>query len=504
MPHALIRSVDGQSMVSAAWRSRRGSISVAFAVAATALLGMAALATEGGLWLTNRRNAQNAADAGAYAAIVSLSLRGATDAVTAGTQVATRNGFTTTTNFTSAGDTRVTVQTGLWLNNSFTTPTPNGSSANAARVEIQQIQRIGLARMISTTVPIAWGGAIAVIESGGPACTLSIPPPSPSTQTRGQTEIGGSTTVNAPNCLIASNFLGSKSINIHGVSGSDVTVGGLRASGQCYGCGDVSALGGYVSGAPVTPDPYASVNGWSMPSFNGSTCVAPVYLNAAGQSVNRSQAVTIVPTAYRANGTNTYTANGTTYSVSRNTPVATCGNDVPSIGNGQTMRLQPGTYFFSNGNLDMTTGGTITCDGCSAGSAGVTLVFTGSSASNVGTLRITGGNFTLIAPGTGYGNPSVFDGIAIYRDDLGNTSNSPQDSMKITGNPNSTLFGGIYVPTGAFEMYGTSGMNQTTAGNCVAVVAASVTFSGNSAANIDACESNGTRVAHVQYVRFAQ
>ena len=239
-----------------------------------------------------------------------------------------------------------------------------------------------------------------------------------------------------------------------------------------------------------------------MPSFNGQACATPVYLDASGQPTNRNGAVTIVPTAYRVSGVNTYTAAGTTYTTSRNTYVATCGSDMPLIGNGQTLRLQPGTYFFSGTDVRMSNGGTITCDGCTAGGPGVTLVFTGNNAASVGTLRITGGNYTLIAPGTNSGNPSVFDGIVVYRDNLGDTSNNPNDSMKITGNPNSTIFGAFYVPTGAFEMYGTSGMNQTTAGNCVAVVAASITFGGNSDANIDACESNGTRVARTRYVRF--
>ncbi len=39
-------------------RSRRGAIAVALAVSLTALLGMAALASEAGNWLTVRRNAQ--------------------------------------------------------------------------------------------------------------------------------------------------------------------------------------------------------------------------------------------------------------------------------------------------------------------------------------------------------------------------------------------------------------------------------------------------------------
>lgn len=498
-------------------RSRRGAISVAFAVASTVLLGMGALATEAGIWLTVRRSAQNAADAGAYAGLTSLSLYGNSAALTAGRQVATRNGFTGTTTFTSPGDTRVTVQTGLWLNSTFTAPAPSGSSANAVRVDVEQVQRTGLAQLINRSVPIAWGGAIAVLQIGGPACTLSIPPPTTTSQVQGRTNIAGSTTVNAPNCIIASNHLGSKSINVQGSSVNSLTAAALRASGQCYNCEDVpsgSLPGGYVSGAAETPNPYADLDTWSMPSFNNSSCVDPIYLDAAGQRVSRSQATTILLTAYKANGTfdNTYTAGGTTYTISSNTAVATCTDISLS---GETLRLQPGTYFFNNASLSMSNG-TITCDGCNAGREGVTLIFTGGNSNQVGNIQITGGNFTLIAPGrdpvtgfsyanapgTTYGVASPLDGAVIYRDDLAAVSNSANSTMIITGNSTSTLFGAIYSPTAEVRMIGTTGMNQTTAGNCIAVVAAEITFSGNSGANIDACESNGTEVARVRYVRF--
>lgn len=147
--------------------------------------------------------------------------------------------------------------------------------------------------------------------------------------------------------------------------------------------------------------------------------------------------------------------------------------------------------------------GNITCDGCTPGGAGVTLVFTGSNSNSVGNLQITGGNFTLIAPGTATNaNPADFMGTVIYRDDLARVSNSANDTMIITGNSTSTLFGAVYSPTAEVRLVGTTGMNQTTAGNCIAVVAAEITFSGNSGANIDACESNGTRVARTRYVRF--
>lgn len=121
-------------------------------------------------------------------------------------------------------------------------------------------------------------------------------------------------------------------------------------------------------------------------------------------------------------------------------------------------------------------------------------------------MDITGGQFTLIAPGTTYGTPSVYDGIVIYRDNFGSTPN--QNVFNIRGNTgvgdSNTLFGGIYSPTGGFSFEGTPSVNMTTDPSCIAVVAAEITFTGNSTANIDACKSNGTAVAQVKYVRLVQ
>lgn len=494
------------------WR-HRGAIGAAMAIGIVSMLGMAALATEGGVWISSRRDAQNAADAGAYAGLVRLSLSGSQAAVAAGTEAIRLNGFTQTGAMASAGDTRVVVEVGFWGGGAFTTPAPQGSSANAVRTSIERVQRMGFARLISQTAPVAWGGAIAVLEVGGPACTLSIPPSSPTSQVAGRTNIAGSTTVNAPNCLVVSNGLERKSINIQGSAVNSVNVAGLRASGQCYNCEDVpsaSVPGGYVSGAPTTPNPYAYLDAWSMPSFSNADCVAPLYVNATGQEVsNQNQATTIYLANYNptpAAGVNyaiNYTrSNGQarTFSIAQSNYVATCTNISIS---GQNLVLKPGTYFFNNSSLSMSNG-TISCDGCVAGGAGITLVFTGSNANNVGNLQISGGDFTLIAPGIGSGDPGVFDGTVIYRDDLGRTSNSANDNMLITGNATSTIFGAIYAPTAPVTLLGTNGMNQTTAGNCIAVVAAEITFSGNSGANIDACEANGTRVARTRYVRFVQ
>lgn len=328
-----------RSSILATLRDRRGVVAVAFVVGSTALLGMAALATEGGVWIANRRNAQNAADAGAYAGVLSMALRGAAttgngSAVNVARDVMTRNGFTN-----GAANTVVTVELGRWSGGTFTTPAPTGSSPNAVRTSITRPQATGLARLISTGTPVAWGGAVAVLEIGGPACTLSIPPPNTTSQVGGSTNIAGSATVDAPDCLIAANATGRRAINIQNTSAAEATTAAaLRASGQCYNCNAVPSsqqLGGYTSGAPLTPNPYDAVDQAPMPSFTGGDCVAPTYLNAQGQRVNANQATQIRLTSYNTRAAATYAP----YALS--TVSATCTNI--NVGSGQTLTLTPGT-----------------------------------------------------------------------------------------------------------------------------------------------------------------
>ena len=72
--------------------NRRGSISLAFALTAIPLIGIAALGTEAGSWYITKRHAQNAADASAYAGGLTLALGEWSE--TSARNVATANGFT--------------------------------------------------------------------------------------------------------------------------------------------------------------------------------------------------------------------------------------------------------------------------------------------------------------------------------------------------------------------------------------------------------------------------
>lgn len=374
-------------------RSRRGAIAVALAVSLTALLGMAALASEAGNWLTVRRNAQGAADAGAIAGIYALTQVGANEVDARAREVVTRNGFTNGTNAT------VTVETGLWSGGNFTTPAPVGQAPNAVRVQVTQQQAMVLARLISAVAPTVWGGAVAARTPGGPACVLSVPPAGGgTTQVDGSVYISGSNALNAPNCLIASNKPGAKSIELRNNAAGSLVAAALRAHGQCYNCDDVleaNVPGGGLSGRPLTDNPFEDLDDRTVnpiPRFTGGACRDPTYRDAQNNII-------------RGNGNNEPNGWVTMELTSVTSPVtaprdytATCGRDV-RIGAGQTLRLTPGTYYLSGASL-IQTGGRIVCDGCSvANRTGVTLVFTGNSSNDVGAIRLTGGTFELIAPG---------------------------------------------------------------------------------------------------------
>ncbi|WP_198369961.1 pilus assembly protein TadG-related protein [Roseomonas rosulenta] len=499
---------------------RRGGVAVAFAIGATSLLGMAAMATEAGVWLTARRNAQNAADAAAVAGVYSMALRGATatgsnsvDSVAR--DVVTRNGFTNGT-----ANSTVTVEIGRWASGAFTTPTPAGNSPNAVRVTVTQPQRTGLARLISSATPVAWGGAVAAVVQGGPACTLTIPPPNPNSQVAGRTNIAGSATVNAPDCLMVANATGRRSINIQNTSAAEAArIGGLRASGQCYNCADVmggNMPAGYSSGATPTDDPYATrFSGTNEPPTSFPACSVPTYVDALGRPTAQSGAVGrgLTPvnidnptlSCNRASGG----GQGNNRGVISIPAQQSSGNNNNNNNNPADSRLilRPGTYYFRDTDLVIGSGGSVQCVGCEIGRAGVTLVFTGSTPDNVGTVRMTSGAvFNLNAPGEGRATPSVYEGIVIYRDDFGSSTQREADRIMITGNGSSTIFGAIYAPTAHVELVGTGTMNQTptASGGCLAVVSGEITYSGNTTTNINACESNGTKVTRISYVSLVQ
>jgi Flp pilus assembly protein TadG len=406
------------------FRDRRGVTAVAFGVTATIVVGFVALGTEGGTWYLTRREAQNAADPAAYAGAVRLSLAqyslgltlasGQAQAIAASADDATRNGFTN-----GQANTAVTVNT---------PPTSGSNAGNTTAVEviITRTPARLISRLFLAADPVIRTRAVAALEVNGKVCVLALK--------AGLTLQGNSTT--ATNCSLASNATSSSAINVNG--NPTVNVTSLISSGGCSGCSGLPAQ----TYQPPAKDPYTALN--STTYSKPTTCLATPPSTGTG-----------------------------TYSIA--VPTATQGfcSNLGLNTNGYTWDFAPGTYLFWNSSLKVT-GGNITCTGCTNG-AGVTFIFAGSNASQVGTVSVnTTGTVTLTAPGSG-----AYAGILIYRDYIGSSSGNPE--VQITGSASMTLTGAIYAPSSYVSFSGNSGTN------CLILDASRVNISGTSTFSGQAC-----------------
>ncbi|MEO3474540.1 TadE/TadG family type IV pilus assembly protein [Roseomonas sp. CAU 1739] len=505
MTQSFLGSPDRPRTAGSVVRSRRGGIAVAFAVGATAFLGMAALATEGGVWFAARRNAQTAADLAAYAGVAQLAWKGSdtagqTAAISVGASVAATNSFATEVDpqTGAAGRTTVTVTPGLWAAGAFTASTSN---PNAVQVTIAQTQRLGLAALISSTAPVVRVRAIAAIRDSSDACILSLV---------GQTTITGNNTINAPNCSVNSNRAGT---SIDCGNSAQINVLAFRAVG--------TVASPCVGLAPITErqipaaDPYVHLQGVTLPTFQNNQC-QNMRTNGSNPRITVSGGITTYsPLPYNMNSTGLYT-----------TATAVC-DDIRISTSTDRMVLVPGTYFFYGASL-MVTGGTVSCPTCTGG-AGVTLVFTGTGNGNnsIGNIKVTGGSVTLDSPTIGpwynqtysrldpaTGNQettSIYDGIVIYRDVRASPNNSKQlDNMntpntaQIPGNSDSVnINGGIYLPSSQIFIAGNAAVS-TNQSDCQSMVAATIQFTGNSGLSLDGCAARGTSVVHNRVLRLVQ
>jgi len=312
-------------------RDHRGAAAVLFAVTATVLLGMAGLATEGGLWYLTLRNAQTAADAAAIAAASAYQYRGRAAAMAAATEVAERNGF-------SPG--MVTVNS----------PPASGSAAGSSyafEVLISKPVDVVLSRMFlgrdSMTVS---SRAVAMLHGRSKACVLAL---------GGTVTIQNSSSFNAAGCVVGSNKPGV-SVNIP-QSNSSVTAQAVVTVGTCTGCNNSRwrFSQGYQEHSPPLSNPYDKLDSKPQPTISGAGCLNSTPLNARGP---------IQPTG---------------------TLKAYCAP--VTVSNTSSVTFAPGTYVFQNASLTIGSISSFTCNGC-------TFIFTGSnpgtlSISNTSAVTIT-------------------------------------------------------------------------------------------------------------------
>ena len=153
------------------------------------MFGLIGLATEGGTWYLEKRHGQNAADAAAVAGVVALA-----------------NGQSATTSATKAatltGDTNgLTITTGTFSNGTFTA---NATPATAVKVVVSTTQQPMFSGLFLSGPVTITESAVAALAATGPVCMLAG---------KGGLSFGGSSSVAATGCTIASNKTGSQSIS---------------------------------------------------------------------------------------------------------------------------------------------------------------------------------------------------------------------------------------------------------------------------------------------------
>ena len=458
-------------------RCRKGAASLIFAASSLAFLGLVGLATEAGSWYMANRRAQNAADAAAVAGamtygnttiaaanLVSASTR------SAGLDTASRNGFAV------GGSIAVAV-------NRPPSMGPNSGNTSAVEVIIRQTQAISFARLFNINATTISNRAVAVVSDSGTACVLSL---------EDTLVLGGSITITAPNCVLASNKTGQGSIDVNG--GPSVDAQYLTGVGSCTQCSTLTVPGS----SPVQYVPYRE---YQLPTQNPFIALdTQVWPSPSCDNRNYGTGNSTSATSFSM--APTY---GPTASVPTNK--AYCGRW--HFGNNDNVVLTPGTYLFY-GNADISiTGGTVSCPTCDSGN-GVHIVMIPDNAGRVGDLNINGGTVTLTASPTAYGPVGSDDfiipgsspaasslaGVLFYRKDYGHVGGP--NEVTINGNTGTSLIGGMYFP-GADASYNGSGASA-----CTLIVGGAIRMNGNATLDYTGCTSVGTPTTRRQIVKLVE
>ena len=362
-----------------------GGVLAIFAITTPIVLGMAGMGIETGAWYLDKRAAQTAADAGAYAGALQR-IRGPGVAVTqAATDDASKNGFT------SGGAISVTV------NN----PPAHGANAgNIAAVEaiITKTENLLFLSLIGQGDVTMAARSVALIQTTGTACVLAL-----DQTASGAVTNSGNATVDMLGCTVAANSTSNTAITIGG--STVLNAYSLWTSGD-YGISGGSAAYHFTN-PPMTHawpivDPFA---GLTIPSLSGCD----------HNSVNvNSGTTTLTPGVY---------CNGIRFGAQSN------------------VTLEPGTYYIDRSNLTINAGAVVRCD-CTQPGSGVTFVFTSTTtADQIGTAAINGGaNVVLQAPtSSSYDYPSLL---------MVQDRRAPSNVIaKLNGGSTMTLTGSVYFPS---------------------------------------------------------
>ncbi len=420
-----------------------GGAAIVMAVMTPIIIGGLAFGAELGGWELTRRQVQNAADVGVFAAGTQVRSGKELDEIKdAVVQVVEESGY-------KGGADNVAVEyPPATAPNAADGTDPNGDSRFVYVTLTQSSDRLFTKYFSNGSNSVTFSSAaLARIENGRPACVLAL-----HASASGAVTATGSTDVTLTGCDVASNSISSSAVTVSG--SADITtncvsaVGGVSATSGL----DMTECSEAIENAPLTADPYRNVAEPTVPT----TCANGAELNKF--LTNNNQTRNPKSTFGNANST------GDAY----------CGG-----GNIHgTTNLDSGVYVLNGGNWKVNSTATLS-------GTGVTLYLTGGA-----TLDINGGaEIDLSAPLTG-----TYKGIVIFfaRDNTG--------SSKINGGSDFDLAGAVYGAKHNIEFSGsTTGSGP---GKCSQVIGYTVTFTGNSGFNTDCSNSGTTEIRTAQSIKI--
>lgn len=490
-------------------RSQRGSAAFATVIALVPLIGAVALGAEAGSWYVTRQQAQNAADAAAYAGALRLSCTIA--GATCDTSVDYRSReFAAQNTFCNSGDSypgcatslpsrisrAVQVDVGNYTAGSFTTPA--AGTGNAVRVRVSQQQPAYLAAVLGATNPVNIPAqAIALVQNPSKVCGLAL---GPDPNGGGALKIGGNVTNSGTGCPLMSDasvqFASTPSF-----TGSGWAVYGATGCSPAGTCGTVGVAHNYFMPPAMDPlqglqtasfnNTFTSTNITGNVTLGQSTCppsppsgttrcfpISPNTASTAYKSINVSNGEyyycsTTTTARYYFSGSITVNGGGN-FACNPGSPVTAYFKAGITV-NGGTVTLAAGTYL-SNGDISL--GGTVT-------GTNVTFVLLGNSK-----FTINGGTINLSAPTTNNFS-SALNGVLIDDQSTG--------AVNINGNGAVRLAGAMYFPKSDVSFGGTAQPANTT---CSQVIAKTLDMTGSAYLSTDTCVP--ATIAYTQVVALVQ
>jgi Putative Flp pilus-assembly TadE/G-like len=471
-------------------RNSRGAALPLVALSVSALIGFTGLGVETGLWYAMKRQNQSAADVAALSgAFELLAGKAYSDICGFAERDATRNGFTFQSFTCPTSNPACTSPSSgqMCANNPPVLGGPGVlGNNNAVEVILAQQQNALFASLYLSSVTIDTR-AVAVVSVLDQACMLALDP-----SASNAIFIKGNPTLNMPNCSVVADSTSPSAIHLQGsasiIADTLVTAGGVDTTGNPSFTLNKPAH----TSAPTVADPYAPGNCTTL-------CLSHSFL-----TTGMPTAPACVLTGATFNGNcvvsgSTVTAAGNV-TLSANTQITGPWNIKNEIVN-----LSPGTYWVTDGDLNLQSNGILECTGCNpATGAGITIIFTIVTGTTVGT--ITGNSNANIgnpptSPNFNAPNSGTFKGLLFVQDSNGLPAGATWDSGTLQGGPNATLNGLVYAPKAGLTFNG----NPAAGGaGCLILVVNTLQLSGDSQLNSTGCSAAGVSPPTVKTVALAE